>query len=332
VLYEFALTPELFDSSIAHTDGSASVILLELLRGIAENGLVANLHKDRWLRHVAERRAITLSPALRDKVSACLSVLHDRHRLVRHPKCTAGDPSADTDWLNLALEAHRQISLHAIILSEQLMVECGQECEALVDFFGSLDSAHWISSRRRTLQMIKSEAGYRASLAPILRYARSLILIDPNICTENQVLTRDKERFFKTIEICSDLLGRRGHERLNGRIHIHAELRKQKPEGQTLNNYLDAWEQKLRPLIAAEGHRFRVFLWESLPGSESMHDRFILTDQCGISVPGGLDCRTRSHANSTDWNLLDEDIRQRRWCEYDPSVSPFRLLGNREIS
>jgi len=75
-----------------------------------------------------------------------------------------------------------------------------------------------------------------------------------------------------------------------------------------------------------------VFLWESLPGSESMHDRFILTDQCGISAPGGLDCRSHSHANRTDWSLLDEDVRQRHWNEYDPPVSPFKLLGNREIS
>ena len=90
VLYEFAMTPDLFDASVANSDGSASIILVELLRGIAENGLLANLHKDRWLRHVTEKRATTLSPALKDKVLTCLSVLHDRHRLVRHPKCMAG--------------------------------------------------------------------------------------------------------------------------------------------------------------------------------------------------------------------------------------------------
>jgi hypothetical protein len=75
VLYEFAMTPDLFDASVANTDGSSGVILVELLRGIADNGLLANLHRDRWLRHVTEKRATTLSPALRDKVFACLSVL-----------------------------------------------------------------------------------------------------------------------------------------------------------------------------------------------------------------------------------------------------------------
>ena len=89
--------------------------------------------------------------------------------------------------------------------------------------------------------------------------------------------------------------------------------------------------RKLRPLIAADGHHFRVFLWESLPGSESMHDRYILTDQCCISAPGGLDCRSQSHPNSTDWSLLDESVRIKRWNDYDRSASPFKLLDDREV-
>lgn len=63
-----------------------------------------------------------------------------------------------------------------------------------------------------------------------------------------------------------------------------------------------------------------------------MHDRFILTDQCGISVPGGLDCRAEPEPASTDWTLLDEDARTRRWSDYDPSTSPFHRVGYREIT
>jgi len=324
VLYEFAMTPDLFDASVANSDGRASIILVELLRGIAENGLLANLHKDRWLRHVTEKRATTLSPALKDKVLTCLSVLHDRHRMVRHPKCVAGDPLTDQDWLNLALDSHDRIPFHAIILSQALIGGCGRECDALVEFFGSLDSEQWNGRRKRTLSLTKSNADYRAALAPILRHARSLALIDP-------YLNYHESRYCDTVAICSKALGQRGHARLPGRIDIHAEAGKQRPDGQTVADYLAGWAKKLQPLIAVDGHRFRVFLWESLPGSESMHDRFILTDQCGISAPGGLDCRSHYHANSTDWNLLDDDVRIRRWAEYDPSVSPFKLLRKVEI-
>lgn len=324
MLYEFAMMPDLFDASVANAHGSAGIILIELLQGIAENGLLANLHKDRWLRHVAEKRATSLPPALRDKVFTCLSVLHDRHRLVRHPKCMTGSPGTDQDWLNLACDSHARIPFHAIVLSQPLIENCGRKCDAFVEFFGSLDSAQWNGRRRRTLTLIKSGADYRSALAPILRHAKSLALIDPWLnCQES--------RYFDTVAICSNVLGQRGHARLQGRIDIHTEKIKQKPDDRTVTEYLAAWGKKLRPLIAADGHRFRVFLWESLPGSGSMHDRFILTDQCGISTPGGLDCRCHSRANSTDWSLLDEDVRQHRWQDYDPPTSPFKLLEKMEI-
>ncbi len=324
MLYEFAMTPDLFDASVQNANGTAGVILVELLKGIAENGLLANLHKDRWLRHVINDRISTLSPDLKDKVQTCLSVLHDRHRLVRHPRCMNGDPGTDVDWLMLALDSHSRIPFHAIFLSQMIREECGQVCDAFVEFLGALDSPQWDGRRRRTLTLTKTDAKYRAALTPILRYAKSLTLVDP-------YLSSQVSRYFDTVTICSNVMGQRGHARLKGRIHIHAELKHQKPEGKEIGDYLDDWEQKLRPLIEADGHRFRVFLWESLSGQEKMHDRFILTDQCGISVPGGLDCRIHSHANSTDWNLLDEETRRRRLEDYDPAISPFKLLGERAV-
>lgn len=323
VLYEFAMTPDLFDASVAHTNGSAGVILVQLLRGIGENGLLANLNKDRWLQHITAIRATTLSAVLRDKVFTCLKMLHDRHRLVRHPRCTAGDPQTDMEWLDSAFESHQRIPFHAIVLSQALKDACGRECNAFVEFFGSLDSAQW-NGRRRTLFLRKTDAEYRAALAPILRDAKSLALVDP-------WLNSQESRYFDTVTICSNAMGQRGHARLRGRIDIHAEAGKQKPDGHSATDYLDAWGHKLRHLIATDGHRFRVFLWESLPGSDSMHDRCILTDQCGISTQGGLDCRAHSHANSTDWNLLDEDVRLLRWNQYYSSVSPFNLLSHREF-
>lgn len=325
MLYEFAMTPELFDASIANTDGRAGIILVELLRGIAENGLLANLHKDRWLRHVTGKRATSLSPALRDKILACLSVLYDRHRLVRHPKCMTGDPDTDMDWLHLALESHQRIPFHAIVLSQPMIEDCDQKCDAFVEFLGSLDSAKWNGRRCRTLTLNKSDADYRAALAPILRHAKSLSLVDPYLNTH-------ESRYLDMVTICSNVMGQRGHARLQGRIHIHAESGSQKPVGKQLADYMDDWEEKLRPLVTADGHRFKVFLWESLSGRESMHDRFILTDQCGISTPGGLDCRTHSHPNSTDWNLLDEDARRYRLENYEAATSPFKLLDDRVIS
>lgn len=319
------MTPNLFDASVIDSDPRASVILIELLKGIAENGLLANLHKDRWLRHVRDQRISTLPPSLQDKIRTCLNLLHDRHRLVRHPKHPGGDPNTDLDWLELALNSHNRIPFHGIVLSRDLINGPGHDCDAFIEFLGVLESQQWEHRRNRSLTLKKCAPDYRSALASLLRHARVLQLIDP-------YMNAHESRYFITIDICAELMGLRVQDRLCGRIDIHAEARRQKPEGLTIEEYLNAWEQKLRPLVSRDGHRFRVHLWECQPGAETMHDRFILTDQCGISVPGGLDCRTHSHPNSTVWTLLDEDARTLRWSDYDPSTSPFRRVGHREVA
>lgn len=323
MLYEFSMTPDLFDNTIIGSNESLGVILIQLLRGIAENGLLANLHKDRWVRHVSDYRIKNLRPSLRDKVLTYLNILSNRHRLVRHPKKTTGDPQDDMEWLDLAWESHERIPFHGIILSQILFDTCSYTDPALIEFSGVLDSAGWLN-RQRTLTLTKCEADYRSALATILRHAKSLSLADPWLNTQ-------ESRYMATVRACSEVMGQRGHARLLGRIHIHAEFSKQRPLGKSLDEYLEDWKRKLNPLKKQDGHRFRVFLWESLPGSESLHDRFILTDQCGISVPGGLDCRTHSHPNSTNWNLLDEEARILRLNDYDPQTSPFSLRGQIEV-
>lgn len=317
--------PDLFDRSLVDGNSRGEVILVELLKGLAENGLLANLNKDRWMRHIREARIPTLSQALRDKVLTCLNVLDSRNRIVRHPRSMAGDPADDPAWLDLALDSHQTSPLQGIVLSQVLFNGCGRQCDALIEFFGSLDSDRWEARKKRTLNLRKSETEYRAKLAPILKYARALSLIDP-------YLNPHQPRYFDTVSICSNLMGQRGHARLQGRVHLHAELKSQIPYGLTKADYLNAWEQRLRPLAKADGHRFHVFLWDSLPGSETLHDRYILTDQCCISTPGGLDCRSQSHANRTVWSLLDEGDRQQVTSDYDRATTPFSLEADREVS
>jgi hypothetical protein len=282
--------------------------------------LLANLHKDQWLKYV-EARIEKLSPALKDRILSCFKVLHDRHRFVRHPRKETGKPIIDTDWLDLALKSHAKIPFYGIILSQALMRSCGQNNTAFIELSEALDSSLW-RGRRRTLTIKKREEDYRAALTPILRYATALTLIDP-------YLNSHESRFFSTVQVCSELMGKRGHAPLPGRIHIHAEMKRQKPEGGSLNDYLDSWEKKLHPLKSKNKHKFKIFLWESL--SETLHDRFILTDQCGVGVQGGLDCRTQSVANDTVWSLLEEEDR-RTWLEkFTPKTSSYKLLDEREV-
>jgi hypothetical protein len=236
-----------------------------------------------------------------------------------------GDPISDMDWLKLAMDSHLRIPFHGIILTGSLIESSGVSCAAFIEFFSSLESQKWNESRKRTASIKKSPLEYRATLMPILRHAKTLYLIDP-------YLNSQESRYLETIQLCSEVMGQRGHAPLKGRIHIHAELKRQKPDGVSLSDCLNDWDVKLKPLMLRDGHHFKVFIWESLPGSVSMHDRYLITDQCAISLPGGLDCRVYSTPNETDWNLMDENARVRRLQDYTPGVGPYNLLGDREIT
>ena len=66
MLYEYAMTPDLFDSKILNSNDASEINLVEILHGIAQFGLLANLHKDRWILHV-EERLNSLSPHAKAK-------------------------------------------------------------------------------------------------------------------------------------------------------------------------------------------------------------------------------------------------------------------------
>lgn len=323
MLYEFAITPDVFNRADFDAQPEIGVILVELLRGLRDNGLVANLHKDRWGVHVSSDMLPQLPLGLRDKLNTCLALLRDRHRLIRHPASADGNPATDLDWLNLALVSHARIPLRGIVLSQNLQVAYGIANPDLIVLPNVLESPQWLE-RRRSLTLSMIEADYRNVLTPVLRHAKSLTLIDPHMNSQ-------EVRFRRTVSLCCQLMGQRGYVRVPGRIDIHVAFRNQEPDGRTANNYLNQWQQTLVISNGGHGHRIRVFLWDWNAGAQGMHDRFIITDQCGISVPGGLDCRDPAYTTETTWTLLDEQDRVETLQKYDPAGSPFRLVASREF-
>lgn len=327
MLYEFAFTPDTFDASLLNHDPVLSFTLIQLLRGVAENGLLANLNKGRWQQHIMQRLE-KLSPNSKHQIIACLNLLKDRKRLVKHARRKSGDPTDDLEWLELALDSHRRSPLHGIVLGEELLTRYGHhDDKPFIKLNGALDSARW-QNRQRSITLTQSEADYRKYLTPVLRHARALTLIDP-------YMTCHEERFFRTVKLCRALLGQRGDTALEGRIRIHARdpvTTGDYKHQESVENRLDAWERELRnlPKLLKHSHRFEIFLWRMHPGGQKFHDRYIMTDQCGISAPAGLDCQVRSD-NTTTWTLLDEADRVHHLEKYDRATTPYKFLGSRKI-
>ncbi len=334
MLYHFAITPEAFEPEAINETRPAGIVLVELLRGMADNGLLANLHAGEWMTHVRRSQAHKDLPAhVRDRIESCLSVLHNRNRLVRHPAGSADFDGDDFRWLHWSIERHRDDKdnpLSAVFSSDDYVELSELEDDILIQLSVALDADCWIG-RKRSIRFTKTESELRSHLAPIVRYAQRVTLIDPYMsCREG--------RFFETIQHCADLLGKRDGCHSPGTIHIHAgdpeslgpaEYRESK------DDRLNRWERALVPVARHTGHSFRVFVWKRKPGGKTFHDRYIITDQCGIDAPGGLDFlpdTDEGRANTTTWSLLDADqLRAILLEEFHHQKSPYKYLGSRHV-
>jgi hypothetical protein len=324
LFYEYAIIPDVFHADYIGSDARLEIILPTLLKGIIDNGMIANLNKDGWLEFIKNDRLPTImSPIFKDKIMQYLSVLHDRHRLVRHPKSTHGSPTTDLEWLNLALESHEQIKFHGIIASWSLLSKCDETCGELIDVLNVLDSAQW-NGMRRTLTLPACEAYYRPVLDPILRHAKSLIIVDPYISPY-------VKKYKDFLKICIEQMGRRGASTLSGRIQIHTgDPSEDRYRTETVNDRLKAWDTCIRDLFSTPiPHKIKVFIRKKRDAGRGnrFHDRFILTDQCCISIPMGVDTYGEETPNNTTWTLLDHEDMQKKAEEIDPEMKFYETLG-----
>ena len=323
LFHEYAITPDVFNGDYISGDKRLEIILSELLKGICDNGMIANLNKDGWFKVIMNDRLPTImSPSFKDKLMCHLKKLHDLHRLVQHPESTPG-PSTDLEWLKLALESHNYgIKFDAIIASWPVLSSFGETCEEFLDILSVLDSAQW-TGRRRTLTLSSCEPYYRPVLDPILRHAKSLIIVDPYFSPHDP-------KYKNFLKICVEQLGHRGASTLGGRIHIHTgDPNADQYHPESVEARLMAWETCLNGLSPTPiPHKIQIFIRKKRAKGKRFHDRFILTDQCCVDIPLGMDTyNNQLTPNNTTWALLDYEDMQKKASEIDPVTKVYETLG-----
>lgn len=327
LFYEYAITPDVFDASYISGDPRLEVILPELLKGICKNGMIANLNKDGWIKHLENAQLCTVTPIdLKDSLLSLLKHLKDRNRLVRHPKAQGGDPANDLEWLIQALESHSHIKFDGIIATKQLLERSGLGNPDFIDCQKVLNSPSW-ESRRTTLTLQSCEPYYRPVIDPVLRHAKSLTIVDP-------YFSPHAPKYLDFLKICIDQMGRRGQSVLPGRIHIHAgDPNSDQYNQETATERLNVWERRLKALYPGSiPHKITVYLRKKKAAGKKFHDRFILTDQCCIEIPMGTDTFTETTPNSTTWCMLDFEDMQMKAEEIDPAMGVYELLDKRLLT
>ena len=217
MLYHYALIPDIFRSELLIKRPSAQVVLKQLLRGLCDNGLIANLHTDAWVKHIDADLLPLMPPTVQDCVRSCLRTLKDRSRLIT---CAPTPYSPDVltnheDWLDAAVAVHNQTELQGIVLTQALMDRYGLANPAFVELSQVLDSPQWLA-RTHSLTVSMVQPDYEKALTPVLCYAKTISLIDP-------YMTCHERRFFDVVEMCARRLGKGRHRPdLSRIITIHS--------------------------------------------------------------------------------------------------------------
>ena len=305
MLYEFAITPEVFHPKVIAEQPQIETGIEHILDAICKDGLIDNLHKGQWMNLVQGKLLPGLPSTLRDEIREKLEYLDNRKRILSCPECSAGEPTNTDHWLEAAKEISAHVPLRGIIVSKKLFDRHHDPNLPLIDAGCATRFEAW--KKRVDSKMVSTDVQtYKENLEPILRYAKRVTLIDPHLNCE--------DRFFDTIELCCRLLGqRRSRDERTGYIDIHTgdpDSSKIRPESRRRRreDCLAEWKARLFEVTDSYRYNFTVSLWDTFYDSERFHDRYIITDQCGIGIKYGLDIVA---GNETEWNLIADEVQKK---------------------
>ena len=303
LLAEYAVTPDVFDTSCYTSSDLCGARLQGLKDAFLEEGIVRDLRNGEWRRLFAgstrpwHRRAKEL-----------LRKLITYGRLAPCPPVLPAAPTVDSGWCDEALATHEVVPLSGVIVSDS--IAWNYRGNALVSSVNRLAGAPWWAVRGPSLRLNRRIEDYEAALALVLRHANSVMFIDANIDPG----ARNYADFARLIQGA-------GNRSPCPRIEIHRKCQRGSGRAAAFwdrDDLEDTFRQELSGPLSAVGLTAEVFVWDD------MHDRYLISDLVGISVPYGFDTSTSSVR--TTWTRLGRADRDDVQREFDPASGAHKLL------
>ena len=269
-------------------------------------GLVRDLRAGSWRALVAggERPWHRRGKELVEKLAT-------QGRLISFPPALPTDPVDDSGWCYEAIATHAKLPLTGAVIVTR-PIKDAHRSEPLVASIDRLDGAAWWRPGDPSIRLGRSVQEYRQHLDLILRHANSIQFIDPH-------LDPTKPRYSGVVELLRAAGGRTPAPLL--------EIHRVGYEGSgSRRNYLniDQLEQDFRSTLASDlqavGLRVDVFVWDRF------HDRYLISNLVGISIPNGFDTSPES-AETTTWTRLGRAARDDVQREFDVASRRHKLIG-----
>lgn len=167
-----------------------------------------------------------------------------------------------------------------------------------------LSGAAWWAGRSPSVRVARTRLDYEVKLDLVLRHANSLMFIDPYIDPTD---TFQYSAFIKLF----DRLKNRSVKPLI-EVHRAAWYKGGDDKRPRVKEVVAALTPQLVACAARAGISIDVFLWDEV------HDRYLISDVIGISMPYGI-ATTNAPSAFTTWTRLGRNDRDSVQRDFDPA-------------
>ncbi|MFK5927180.1 MAG: hypothetical protein QM483_11165 [Desulfuromusa sp.] len=308
LLSEYALTPEVF-SEATHQDEELAYLRFSLLRDVLfSEGLVRDLRGGEWRAVFADRNRVW-----HRRGKELLKKLISQGRLRAYPQMSERIPSTDTNWFDEALASHDQENLDGLITTEAIAEL--HRGNPIVASIARLPQATWWGQRRNSIRLDRKLENYMQNLSLLLSCSNHLMFIDPYLDPS----LPNYQDFEAILRAAVDL-------RPTVRIEIHRTITEGVGRGRDILTEAE-WKARFRDSLSEDLQQklnAEVFLWDEF------HDRYLLSNIAGITLPHGFDT-SRRQEDITTWTRLDRGVRDDVMREFDPGCQRHKCQGKFQI-
>lgn len=296
MLDEYVLVPDIFDPAAYSNPAFIEICLPHLKEPLLQEALVRDLRDGGWSRFCLEH-----SGNLHRLCKEILRKLQSNNRLRRFPPQHAAIPVLPHEWCQEGLSAHGIEPVTGIIAAHATKQQFAHKEVASIE---KLTGTTWWQHRSPSVTVDRKTDGYLQILDRTLMQANSLMFIDPNL-DPNSYNYREFHRLLTPL----------APRTVKPRIEIHRSFCRGDGPARTFPTQTD-WKASFTSLsktLQSLKLMAEVFFWDDF------HDRYLITDIVGVSVPAGFDITGKLGDWST-WGRLGREDKDKIQRLFDPAT------------
>lgn len=321
MLYRIAITPDVFTNAALRPDGEK--MLSPLWNIFQDTGLLLDYNNGQWGSYIKD---LDLPLSMHDKILTQLSRLKDRNRIINFNGHDMLDGNIN-QWSLLISEAKEKGVADLVICSEDSQIFQEQEIlllgskNEIVEFpIEFSDPAFRKIDEFKNWRLKKTEDEIFNVVLKIFRHAKMATIVDPYLNCKHEYYQRSIALIAKTLNSANSQTSEKY-------LNIYASKKK---SGYTKLQFNKIWVPFLRNIA----DNFNVQIFIALLGAskkhEHLHDRFLFSEQCGVSIPSDFTVDKRGKEREATWQLLTYEKYAKLVEEFSSNLN-FPIVAKRRF-